>query len=238
MAPEATTTQLTRALWFWRRADWEQAAAIAKRAIEMELPDRSGSDEIFGRMLLMRAIQEGRADSALENFIEEHPSALEDPAADAPIDTFGFSAKIEVLPLLRLAEGDVVARERASLLLAHVEDDPDAPSQIRNWRLSILFGVLGRPDDLITTWRELDDDQYQIGIWFWTETDLRPLPETVTESPMMKAYLAEQEAVRERERMWLTQSNNMPDPATSLAAMAEARERAEVEIEGFGNSQR
>jgi len=238
MAPEATTTQLTRALWFWRRADWEQAAAIAKRAIEMELPDRSGSDLIFERMLLLRAIQEGRADSALENFIEEHPSALEDPAADAPIDTFGFSAKIEVLPLLRLAEGDVVARERASLLLAHVEDDPDAPSQIRNWRLSILFGVLGRPDDLIATWRELDDGQYQIGIWFWTETDLRPLPETVTESPMMKAYLAEQEAVRERERMWLTQSNNMPDPATSLAAMAEARERAEVEIEGFGNSQR
>ena len=231
MAPEATTTKMFRAIWHWRRGDRAQAAALAAAAIEAELPARWGSEAIFETMLLLHEFESGRHDQAIAFVLQEYPSALDPPRPGEPIDTEAWFMKAAALPLLRQRDGDAVSRERARQLLAQLENgEQPLPPDAAAIRRAMLYAELDRPADTIAEFRKLDKGRFAIDNWFWTEVDLFPLRDR--EAPAVQAYIAEQEAVRERERAWLAVPGRMPDPAVVLAAMdAAARGAAAVPAE-------
>ena len=227
MAPEATTTKMFRAMWHWRRGDRTQAAAQAAAALEAELPARWGSDSVFETMVLMHEFASGRHERVIAHVLQEYPAALDPPRPGEPIDTRASFMKAAMLPLLRLRDGDAVSRERARQLLAQLEsgEQPLAPNAAR-YRRAMLYAELDRPADMIAELRKGDRGRYVVDNWYWTEMDLFTLRDR--ESAAVQAYLAEQEAVRERERAWLAVPGRMPDPEVVLAAMATAARDAPV----------
>lgn len=225
MAPEATTTKLFRAMWHWARDERAEAAALAAAAIEAELPDRWGSENTFTTMILMHDFAAGRFERVLGRVLEAFPAALDPPGADEPIDTEASFMKAASLPLLRLRDGDAVARERAERLLEQLEGAEDLlPPQAASYRRAMLYGELDRTADMIEALRRADRGKYMFDNWYWREVDLFPLRNR--DAPAVQAYLAEQEAVRERERAWLAVPGRMPDPEKVLAEMAAAAQRA------------
>ena len=225
MAPEATTTKLFRAMWHWARDERAEAAAMAAAAIEAKLPDRWGSENIFTTMILMHEFAAGRYEWSLGRMLEEFPAALDPPGADEPIDTEAAFMKVAALPLLRLRDGETVARERAEQLLEQLERAQESlPKAGVSFRRAMLLGELDRPADMIAALRRAERGRHVYDSWYWTEVDLYPLRSR--DAPVVQAYLAEKEAVRERERAWLAEPGRMPDPEIVLAAMAAAAQRA------------
>jgi tetratricopeptide (TPR) repeat protein len=225
MAPDATTTKVFRAMWHWAAGERVEAAALAAAAIEAELPNRWGSENIFETMMLMHEFESGRYERVLSRVLEKHPEALDPPGADEPIDTEASFLKAATLPLLRLRDGEAVARERAERLLEQLERAQDSlPPDAVSFRRALLYGELDRPADMIEALRRAGRGKYPVDSWYWTEVDLFPLRSR--DAPAVQAYLAEQEAVRERERAWLAVPGRMPDPEKVLAEMAAAAERA------------
>jgi TolB-like protein len=232
MAPEATTTRMFRALWHWRRGERAEAAALSEAALADQLPSRWASKDRFELMIGMHELDSGGYERLLANLLSEFPAALDPAEPDQPVDSAAFFAKIHALPIIRLRDGSAAARARAEALLAHVERQaasmaPDALARASAW----LFAELGRVDESVAQWRHLDRGRYVVDNWFWAEADLHFLPDR--EAPAVRAWHAEQEAVRERERAWLAVPGRMPDPKTVLAEMARAAERAPERVVPF-----
>jgi TolB-like protein/Tfp pilus assembly protein PilF len=221
MAPEATTTKMFRAMWHWRRDDLAQAAGLAATALEAELPERWGSEQVFETMFLMHEFASGRHERVLAHVLEKFPAALDPAQPGEPIDTEASFMKAATLPLLRLRDGEAVARERAEQLLAQLESaEQSLPPNADSLRRAMIYAELDRPAAMIAALRRADKGRYVIDNWYWTEVDLFPLRSR--EAPAVQAYLTEIEAVRERERAWLAEAGRMPEPEVVLAEMAAA----------------
>jgi TolB-like protein len=221
MAPEATTTRLFRALWHWRRGEHDEAAAISAAALEAGLPDRWASRLKFGLMVGMHEQAQGRYERSLAMQLNQAPTALDPLEPDEPVDTEAFLQKVNAVPLIRLRDGEAAARARATELLAHLErQDPGLADGITGAARLTLYGILGRSEEAIAEVRALDRGAYAVDEWFWSEADLSAWD--APDAPVVQAYLAEKEAIRERERAWLAQPGRKPDPEMVLAAMARA----------------
>ncbi len=225
MGPDATTTKVFRAMWHWRRGDQAEAAALADAALEAELPERWGSKAVFETMMMMHEIRSGRPERVMAFMLAEYPNVLDPPQPGEPIDTEAAFMKVAALPLLRLRDGDEVSRTRAEQLLAQTESaEQTLPPDALMLRRAMIFAELDRPAEMIAELRQADQGRYIIDSWFWTEVDLFSLRSL--EAPAVQAYLAEKEALRERERAWLAEPGRMPDPEAVLAEMAAAAVRA------------
>lgn len=225
MAPDATTTRLFRAMWHWRRGDRAEAAALSAAALDEDLPDRWNSRAKFEVMFAMHETAAGHHERSLARLLERAPTALDPVTPDEPVDTEAFASKVQALPLLRLRDGDEAARERATQLLAQLErNTAGMPSESWGWLRVTLYGLLGRSDEAMAQLRALDQGAYAIDEWFWSEADLSTW--TDPDAPALRAYEAQKEAVRERERAWLAVPGRMPDPEAVLAQMARAAEGA------------
>lgn len=221
MAPEATTARLFRAMWHWRRGEHGEAAAISSAALEAGLPDRWASRLKFGLMVAMHEQAQGRYERSLAMLLDQAPTALDPLEPDEPVDTEAFLQKVNAVPLIRLRDGEAAARARATELLGHLErqDTGSAPGITGTARLT-LYGILGRSEEAMAEVRALDRGAYAVDEWFWSEADLSVW--AAPDAPAAQAYLAEKEAIRQRERAWLTVPGRMPDPEVALAAMARA----------------
>nr|WP_240901218.1 tetratricopeptide repeat protein [Thioalkalivibrio sp. XN279] len=221
MAPDATTTRMFRAMWHWRRGERAEAAALAEAALDAELPARWGSKYIFESMFVTHETSAGRHERVIARVLAEFPAALDPPVPDEPMDSEAFFAKLQALPVLRRRVGNAAAMVRAEEILAELERQADRlpPEWVAQGR-TVLFWVLGRPADAIAQLQLLDRGRYAVDNWFWTEVDLFFLSDPDT--PAVQAYLADQEAVRERERAWLAVPGRMPDPEAVLMEMARA----------------
>jgi TolB-like protein/Flp pilus assembly protein TadD len=225
MAQEATTSQLVRAMWHWRHGERARAADLSAAALAAELPERWGSQIRFPIMVAMHELASGGYQRSLELILAEVPTALDPPAPDEPVTSFAFFQKLRSLVILRLRDGEAAARARALELQALVERQADSiPPEPLSFARLYLHGALGEADEFVAVWRSIDRGRYALDNWFWTESDLNFL--TDREAPSVRALLAEQEAVRERERAWLAVPGRMPDPEAVLAEMARAAERA------------
>ena len=225
MAPEHTTSRLMRALWHWRRGDRAEAAALSEAALAADLPQRWGSRDYFEAMVALDEQASGRYDRTLALLLGRSPDAMESPAPDDPIDDITFSGRIFAVPVIRMRDGEAQARDRAGELLAHVERQAEGLAELQlNFFRFVLYGLQGRAEDAIALWRELDRGTYPHNAWFWDMADLAMWP--TSDTPAVRAWLAEREAVRARERAWLAEPGRMPDPESVLAAMARAAEAA------------
>jgi TolB-like protein len=225
MAPEATATQLLRAMWHWRHGEHARAVELAAAALAAELPERWNSGIYFRILVAMHELDSGRYQRTLELMLADFPTALDPPRPGEQVASEAFFQKLRALAILRLRDGEEAARARALELQALVEREAASlPPEPLSFARMYLYGALGQADDFIAVWRGIDRGRYAMDNWFWTEADLRFL--TDREAPSVRALLAEQEAVRERERAWLAVPGRMPDPEAVLAEMARAAERA------------
>jgi TolB-like protein/Tfp pilus assembly protein PilF len=221
MAPEATTSQLVRAMWHWRHGERARAADLSAAALAAELPERWSSEIRFPIMVAMHELASGGYQRSLELILAEVPTALDPPAPDEPVTSFAFFQKLRSLVILRLRDGEAAARARALELQALVQRQADSiPPEPLSFARLYLHGALGEADEFVAVWRSIDRGRYALDNWFWTESDLHFLTER--DAPAVRALLAEQEAVRARERAWLAVPGRMPDPEAVLAEMARA----------------
>ena len=226
MAPESTTTRLFRALWHWRSGDRATAAVLASAALDEDLPARWGSRWLFEDMERVHAIDTGAHESAIARRLAHDPQALDPPDPDETIDSEAFQTRVHSLDLLELSAGQTAARERAEQLLDQLDRQagrlPVADPGL--WARVTLLGFLDRPEEMIAILRELDRGHHELDAWFLTST-FAPLVGHHA-APVVQVYLAEHEAIRERERAWLAVPGRMPDPAALLPQMAQAAARA------------
>jgi len=226
MAPESTTTRLFQALWHWRSGDRATAAALASTALDEDLPSRWGSRWMFEDMERVHAMETGAHERTIARRLASYPQALDPPAPDETVDSEAFMARVESLDLLGLRDGEPAARGRAEQLLAHLNRQaaslPVAEPGL--WLRAALMGFLDRPEEMVALIRQLDRGRYQLDTWFLTST-AAPLVRHRS-APVVQAYLAEYEAIRERERAWLAVPGRMPDPAVLLPEMELAAARA------------
>ena len=237
MAPEASITRLFRALWHWRTGDRATAAALASAAQDADLPSRWGSQWMFADMERVYEAEQGGHERATARLLGRFPQALEPPAADLAIDSQAFAAKIDGLELLLLRDGEMAARARAEQLLAQVERQAEAlpVAESALWMRASLMGYTDRPDEMMALFRQLNRGHYELDTWFWTST----APQLIRwrEAPAVQAWLAENEAVRARERAWLGVPGRMPNPEVLLPEMALAAERTPARLVRPGDAE-
>lgn len=222
MAPEAPSTRRYRALWHWRAGERAEAAALATAALDGEL----SRDWTFITLERLYELEHGRYERPLARLLARVPTALDPVDPDEAVDTEAFAAKLDALALIRVRDGEAAVRAWAEALLAPAERQaatlpPDAVDSLR----AALYGTLGRVEELVARRRSMNRGIYEPSSWLWNEAGfLDFLPDL--DAPAVRAWLAEFEAIRERERAWLAVPGRMPDPEAVLAEMARAAERA------------
>jgi TolB-like protein/predicted Zn-dependent protease len=233
MAPEAPATRRYRALWHWRAGERTEAAALATAALGGELL----RDQVFLTLEQLYDLENGRYERSLARLLALFPMALDPIDPGEPIDTEASGARLDALPMIRMRDGEAAVRARAEALQAALERQAAGlPADALSYAGTLLDGSRGRVDEFIAHHRSMYAGTYPVNIWFWNQYFLLFLPDRDT--PAVRAWLAEFEAVRERERAWLAAPGRMPDPEALLAEMARAAETAPaVEphlIEQFG----
>jgi TolB-like protein/Flp pilus assembly protein TadD len=219
MAPRHVTTLVHRALWHWRRGETAAAAAIAMAAFESELPNRWGSNEIFGNMLMAHELRQGEYRQSIAILQQQFPGALDPLPEEGEPNDMILWAMLEALPLLRARDGDVAARERARQILDRVEVGiPWMNATAMNFARVTLLAQLGQPDEALALIRENSQGRYGSLEWFWDDVASTLWP--VYDTPAVRAFRAEHEGVRKREREWLAASGREPDAEAVIAAMA------------------
>jgi TolB-like protein/predicted Zn-dependent protease len=233
MAPEAPDTRRYRALWHWRARERAAAAALAT----VELDRAESAQETWFAIERMHDLDEGRYARPLDRLLAEMPTALDSIDPGEPVHSPAFWAKVAALPALRLRDGEAATRLRAEALLAVLEGEPEGlPAISAAYVRAFLYGFLGREAEFIAWRHQASRETYELDAWFWNEADLYFLAER--DAPAVRAWLADFEAIRERERAWLAAPGRMPDAEVLLAEMARAAETApEIEpqlMEQFG----
>jgi TolB-like protein/Flp pilus assembly protein TadD len=237
MAPEADDSRLVRALWHWRAGERGEAAALSAVAMDGTLGHIWSQRPLLFSMFAMHALEAGRPEDAFQRLLALEPTALDPVAPDEPINQDLFFLRALALPLLRAREGEPAVRERAGALLAQLERQAAGlPEHFVAWLSGWLYGALGQADDFVALILRADNGGYPMDYWIWAEAGLALLPDP--DASAARAWVADKEAIRARERAWLAAPGRMPDPEAMLAEMARAAETApEVEpqlMEQFG----
>jgi len=168
--------------------EYEQAASIARTALQNQVDNRWGAHSIFLRVLRDAALRSGEYAEALEWYRQLMPDLF---AERVDITQYNVQDAVNLALLLRKS-GE---QEQANRLLSavHVFEDPTFGSYIYNGARGIsnvhALAIAGRTEEAIEAFRVAVDNQFRVA-WEWA-TELNPNMESLYDDPRYKAMIAE-----------------------------------------------
>ena len=166
----------------------EQAATIARTALQNQVDDRWGAYSIFLRVLRDAALRSGEYSEALDWYRQLMPDLF---AAHLDISRSDVQDAVNLALLLR-ESGE---QEQANRLLSavHVFEDPTFGSYIYNGARGIsnvhALAIAGRTEEAIEAFRVAVDNRFRVA-WEWA-TELNPNMESLRDDPRYQAMIAE-----------------------------------------------
>ena len=168
--------------------EYEQAASIARTALQNQVDNRWGAHSIFLRVLRDAALRSGEYAEALEWYRQLMPDLF---AERVDITQNNVQDAVNLALLLR-ESGE---QEQANRLLSavHVFEDPTFGSYIYNGARGIsnvhALAIAGRTEEAIEAFRVAVDNRFRVA-WEWA-TELNPNMESLRDDPRYQAMIAE-----------------------------------------------
>ncbi len=186
--PDQALPMAVSAIFKLYAGEYEEAATIARTALQNQVDDRWGAHSIFLRVLRDAALRSGEYTEALDWYRQLMPDLFAER-----VDITGNNVQDAVnLALLLRESGE---QEQADRLLSAVQtfDDPTFGAYYYNSTRGIsnvhALAITGRTEEAIKAFRVAVDNRFRVA-WEWS-TELSPNMESLQDDPRYLAMIAE-----------------------------------------------
>ncbi len=186
--PDQALPMAVSAIFKLYAGEYEEAATIARTALQNRVDDRWGAHSIFLRVLRDAALRSGEYTEALDWYRQLMPDLFAER-----VDITGNNVQDAVnLALLLRESGE---QEQADRLLSAVQtfDDPTFGPYYYNSTRGIsnvhALAITGRTEEAIKAFRVAVDNRFRVA-WEWS-TELNPNMESLQDDPRYLAMIAE-----------------------------------------------